>query len=95
MSDLINKQDVLKLIENAPYDWSNITERTEMLREIKALPSADRPTGEWKDSYDASRICGVELKVCSVCNKEYIRNLAKRFNFCPNCGARMKGTDDE
>ena len=42
MSDSISRQDVLKLIENTPYDWSNITERTEMLRKIKALSSTDR-----------------------------------------------------
>ena len=51
--------------------------------------------GEWKDGYDASRICGVKLKVCSVCGKEYNCDLAKRFNFCPTCGAKMKGTNNE
>ena len=45
---------------------------------------ADRPQGEWID------IGGYE--VCKNCHE------VKRFphwNFCPNCGARMKGVDDE
>ncbi len=50
----------------------------------EALPSADRPQGKWID------IGGYE--VCKNCHE------VKRFphwNYCPNCGARMKGADDE
>ena len=44
---------------------------------------ADRPHGEWvKDDY---------LYKCSVCgNEEIIAN-----NFCPSCGANMRGCDDD
>lgn len=47
---------------------------------IEALQ--DKPTGEWLDS----GIGGA--KVCSVCNAHM--GLSS-FNYCPSCGARMKG----
>ena len=54
----------------------------------------DRPTGEW---IEAELDKG--FRVCSVCkNKGYKDKMAWRtdfiksyLNFCPNCGARMKG----
>lgn len=40
MSDLISRQDAIRLIENTPYDWSNLTERKSMINKFKALPFA-------------------------------------------------------
>lgn len=46
-----------------------------------AVEVADRPQGEWvKDEYD--------IPHCSECN--CINNTVYR-NYCPNCGAKMKG----
>lgn len=80
MSDLINRQDVLKLIENTPYDWSNITERTEMLRKINALPSADVPdtnVGEWIPCSERLPFaeCGESDVVLVTCESTLIRLL--------------------
>lgn len=93
MGDLISKHDVLKLIENTPYDWSNITERIEMLRKIKALPSADVPdtnVGEWIFKGDNMFQCG---DCGELYTTEQFMNLRNRDtdpyvpNFCPNCGS--------
>lgn len=48
----------------------------------------DGPQGEWID-----RSGGIEgaWHYCSVCEKQAI----ELYDFCPNCGARMKGADDE
>ena len=56
---------------------------------------ADRPQGEW--------IVSDKDSVCSVCGKdeaEFICGTEDWYgyglsNYCPNCGARMKGADDE
>ena len=34
---------------------------------------------------------------CSACNESYDRTFeyVDEWNFCPNCGCRMKGADDE
>lgn len=47
-----------------------------------------RPRGEWKN-YNAY------FKTCSLCKKtvgfDYIEQDEEKFNFCPNCGADMRG----
>ena len=55
---------------------------------------ADRPQGEWthRDSY-------WHTAICSNCNKltmfeEWDGEIIE-YDFCPNCGCRMKGADDE
>ena len=52
---------------------------------------ADRPQGEWlaTDYYD--EWYGLTYK-CNICGSEAIGGCD---NFCPHCGARMKGADDE
>lgn len=59
---------------------------------INAIPSADRPQGEWKrrlvdNGFNADWIC-------SECGYRVKTDFVS-FNFCPNCGCRMKGADDE
>ena len=56
---------------------------------IKALKGADRPQGEWivqEDDYH-------HYWECSECGMGV--GLDDIRNFCPNCGAHMKGADDE
>ena len=59
---------------------------------IEALPFADRQTGEWEiktemDEYGQKR----PKLVCSKCEKEPVAwDLTELFEFCPNCGARMR-----
>ena len=59
---------------------------------INAIPSADRPQGEWvnaRDGYDG------HMK-CNQCFRTYDWDSeAQYYNYCPNCGARMKGADDD
>ena len=49
---------------------------------------ADRPLGEWIEMYRDG--FGNMICMCSKCSFH-----ASRGNYCPNCGARMKGADDE
>lgn len=52
---------------------------------------ADRPSGEWVNEWkdiDGGRMYGA---CCSVCHT--IGHSG--YNYCPNCGARMKGDDTE
>ena len=63
-------------------------------RELKEqIESADRPSGEWLPSNIPN-----EKWVCSECGGacwyyEHTMELGKS-NYCPNCGARMKGGND-
>ena len=42
MSELIERQATIVLIENTPYNWNNLTERRIMINAIKSLPSAQQ-----------------------------------------------------
>jgi rubrerythrin len=53
---------------------------------------ADRPQGEWKRvSADKYVQHAYHFYRCSKCGYDHIG----KTNYCPNCGAKMKGTDDE
>lgn len=62
---------------------------------LAALPSADRPQGEWVDMGD--------FEQCSVCKGTRLKEFQSYYGkttwiktpYCPNCGAKMKGADDE
>ena len=46
----------------------------------------DRDEGRWKGA-------GMGDYYCSLCCVQY--SGADEYNYCPNCGAKMKGADDE
>ena len=61
------------------------------VNKIRHLPSADAVHGEWINEWkdiDGGRMYGA---CCSVCHA--IGHSG--YNYCPNCGARMKGGDSE
>ena len=105
---LIRRSDAIEAIE--VVDWYHQNRNNDMVsgansdehqawykaddvyKALEAVPSADRPQGEWIPS-------DTDGFVCSVCKNGY-RNqptLMGRpmFEYCPVCGARMKGADDE
>lgn len=58
---------------------------------IKDAPTVDRPQGEW-----IKRFGSINCSVCKHSNwSDSFEHTVRRFKFCPNCGARMKGADDE
>lgn len=53
----------------------------------------ERPTGEWKVWEDER--WGKEYYFCSKCNcQPYYEHSIYTLNFCPNCGAKMKGEEE-
>ena len=70
------------------------TEFDQVIMTIPALPSADAVQGEWIDIDNYYR-----MATCSRCHKvtmfEKWGEYTKPYDFCPNCGARMEGGDDE
>ena len=58
-------------------------------------PSADRPQGEW--IWSPRDTDGTVSGCCSNCSFShlFIGGHTAQYNYCPSCGARMKGADDE
>lgn len=52
---------------------------------IDSAPTIEPKQGEWIDN----GFC----HACSICGKQGVG--IELYNYCPNCGARMKGADNE
>ena len=66
----------------------------------KECVSAEAVQGEWigynADKEDWLRIDGTPIfLVCDKCHGTVINNGSAHWNFCPNCGAKMKGGEDK
>jgi rubrerythrin len=87
MNDLIKRSDAIEAVADY-FDYSRRFAKSI----LDKVPSADRPQGEWKrrlvdNGFNADW-------VCSECGYRVKTDFVS-FNYCPNCGARMKGADDE
>lgn len=92
MSDLIDRQQaidavrVMQTYKLSEGDDMLLVDKAEVMTELMMLPSAEpvRMKGRWnKIHWKAYR--------CSECERvsEY------QSNFCPNCGADMRGEEDD
>ena len=95
--DCISREYMLKL-QRELHGWMSNDKNHELWQKIKEAPSVvpSRAEGEWKFkkifSNDDSEF-PMGYLVCSVCGSQHAN--ATPCNYCDNCGAKMKGTDDE
>jgi hypothetical protein len=79
MSQYIKRTDALRIVDlhYGPCSGYN---------EIKGLPAEDvAPVvhGQWQHN------ANTPYSLCSCCGKNIL--VTSRYNYCPNCGARMDG----
>ena len=81
----------LALINNAPKVKITEEQAIDKLHETGWLIEHDkemttRPQGKWLFKHNSSDIW------CSVCDENF-NEIPQAFNFCPNCGAEMRGAE--
>lgn len=84
MEDIIYREDAINLLWYFQDECCSA-----VVGDFEKLPSADRLQGEWIIEKDTN---GNTYGRCSVCS---MKQYAGQLNYCPNCGCRMKGADDE
>lgn len=90
MSDYIDRQAAINAIENMKSYHQDADDIAEM---IQNMPSADVQTvrhGHW-EIYVISPFDGEDVR-CSECGTV---GCAPYWDYCPHCGARMDGEQDE
>lgn len=101
--DTIYREDAIKAVKSCIQDgWYRISP-TDACQNIRCLPSADRPQGKWirtAEKYIGDDVSGFYDYhwACSECEREAIINdwnIYELSDYCPHCGAKMKGADDE
>ena len=97
MKDTIYRQDAIEVIKGNSFapgvDYMEINGYG-AIEDIRALPSADRPQGKWI-KFGLGR--GTRILFCTNCERRIEVPLSQgdsNYDFCPNCGAKMKGADD-
>lgn len=86
MSNLISRDDAVKAIMSEPMNEPKYP--AWFADKIKSLPSADRPKGQWEYCEHA----GIsDVWKCNQCGEW----MFGKTNFCPFCGADMRGGDDD
>lgn len=93
MSDLIERKAAIDAADRADYtglaveDVKKVTD--EVVKELKQLPSAqlEQKRGKWING--ACNQCGNHAPYWPMASTYY------ESNFCPNCGADMRGEKNE
>jgi predicted RNA-binding Zn-ribbon protein involved in translation (DUF1610 family) len=78
-------EGVLALIDNAPAVEYTFEEAFQKTVCEQRLYCPERPQGKWIDTGDKNEYWAEEYQ-CSICGAK-----DHWHNFCPNCGAKMKG----
>ena len=94
MNDLIRRRDVIATLKALECLGYIECKTVGAIKEIEAIPSADRPRGEWK------HLKGDEW-LCSNCGYvvwtegSWEHPLERGKDYCEHCGVRMKGASDD
>lgn len=94
MSDYIKREDTIQEVKA----WSMFG-KDDLVSRLERLPSADAMPirhGRWIEHHH-SKFGPLlnDMIECSECHSYFTREHLIRNSYCPNCGARMDGGDNE
>lgn len=83
-------------------DTISIEEHQQIVTELKQSYTCDRPKGEWIDKGEWIAVeddCENIYWECSNCEDAFYLEVgtpkSNNYNYCPNCGADMRGDKDD
>ena len=88
MKEYVEMGLLLDAVSVSKLDYLKVTEV------VCKVPTADvAPVvhGKWVKDEEASMETLEAIYVCSACNNFEAWGETERYNYCPNCGARMDG----
>jgi len=93
-NDTIKRSDAIKALDNAWINGTSLLDANEAVKQLKDLPSADRPTGKWILSGLQSiekMENGNYYYYCSNCLHVDAHAKTQEVPYCWYCGAKMEG----
>ena len=91
MPEYIEREAVL-LATDILDEYLNDCERLYFVKQIKNIQAADVAEvrhGEWNDNIIG--FCNVCMECGAIVERTAIKNHSGELNYCPNCGADMRG----
>ena len=95
--DAISRCELFNRLATLPAPAEANKFKAEVYKIIQEMETEDRPQGEWIDAEIPLESGGsMSIQVCNLCKTFYpLAYTGGGHRFCPHCGARMKGADDE
>ena len=89
MKRLIDANELITALYHYEHEEGEIDAYTaqDIINSAPTIDAVEVVRGEWIDEHEGGH--GEWVGTCNQCGKT-----ARVGNFCPNCGARMKGADD-
>ena len=101
MKDLIDRQAAIRWVKTEcnPYGKPTLDFESgkKVIEYLEQLPSAqpERKKGRWIDAVLPNDSGGLQVQVCDQCNTFFpLAYTGGGHNFCPNCGADMRGEEE-
>lgn len=101
--DAVSRAEVLRMINcindhHAITPYKSVGAVTEHLTRIASnLPpvTPKQRTGKWERHYSRPNVYADLCWHCSACGYYHADNWTNKFKFCPNCGAKMEGANND
>lgn len=96
----MTKQDILDYFSDINYAYNNCNKHDDLSRMLDELVATPPKVGKWleKEVIDDKVIEEWQSARCSVCDKYHTTPYMyyfSRYNYCPNCGAKMEVDEND